>query len=80
MEELSGGGSRRPSRDADEREKKVAAVEIVGRTKKRENKYEKKEDICFAEKDICSGKNIFFGGVEKKGRRGFFRLLERETH
>ena len=39
MEELSGGGSRRPSRGADEREEKVAAAEIVGRTKKRENIY-----------------------------------------
>ena len=53
MEELFGRGSRRPSRGAGEREekgvakgvwqKKVAATEIVGRTKKRENRYEKKD-------------------------------------
>ena len=54
MEELSGGGgSRRPLRGADEREEKVAAAEILGRTKKRENRYEKAEDICFSEEDIC---------------------------
>ena len=73
MEELSGGGSRRPSRGADEREK-VAAVEIVGRTKKRENRYEKEEDICFSGKDICfSEKDICFS--EKKrffGKERYF--------
>ena len=60
MEELFGGGSRRPSRGADESEK-VAAAKIVGRTKKRENRYEKEEDICFSGKDICfSKKDICF--------------------
>ena len=68
MEELSGGGSHRPSRGADEREK-VAAAKIVGRTKKRENRYENEEDICFSEKDICfSKKKIFF-----RRKRYFFR-------
>ena len=49
--------------------KKVAAVEIMGRTKKRENRYEKEEDICFSEKDICFFEKIF--GFSKK--RYFFR-------
>ena len=61
MEELFGGGSHRPSRGADEREK-VAAVEIVGRTKKRENRYEKEEDICFSGKDIFLRKREDFFG------------------
>ena len=42
--------------------KKVAAAEIMGRTKKRENRYEKEEDICFSEKIFgFSKKDIFFG-------------------
>ena len=73
MEELSEGGSRRPSRGVDEREEKVAAAEIVGRTKKMENRYEKEEDICFSEEDICfSEKDIFFWKIY------FLRVREKE--
>ena len=69
MEELSRWGSRRSSRGADEREekggakgmwqKKVAAAEIVGGTKKMENKYEKEEDIFLWERYFFREK-IFF--------------------
>ena len=61
--------------------KKVAAAEIMGRTKKRENRYEKEEDICFSEKDICFFEKIF--GFSKKiyffrGKDIFLRRLKKK--
>ena len=58
MEELFGRGSHRPLRGADEREKVVAA-KIVGRTKKRENRYKKRKIFVFLEK-IFFLKRYFF--------------------
>ena len=61
--------------------KKVAAAEIVRRTKKKENRYEKEEDICFSEKDICFFEKIF--GFSKKiyffrGKDIFLRRLKKK--
>ena len=80
MEELSEGGSRRLSRGVDERkekgvaegvwQKKVAATKIVGRTKKRENRYEKEEDICFSEEDIFLRRKRYFSEGERKREVG----------
>ena len=61
----------------------MAAAKIVGRTKKRENRYEKEEDICFFEKDIFFLKRYFSEGerkmeVQQEKKGGFFWLLEGE--
>ena len=53
----------------------MAAAEIVGRTKKKENRYEKEEDICFSEEDICFAEKRYFF-VEKDI---FPRMEEKEA-
>ena len=51
-------------------EEKVATAKIVGRTKKRENRYEKEEDICFSKEDIFLRRKRYFSEGERKREVG----------